>query len=113
VNGQAVVDIQSTDTSFTSQGCGTWTSYVAPAQVVTQFGEGQWVVGAVGTGQIAPGTYHTSGGAKCSWATLKGFTGQPTDIIQQGDAASPGNVTIPATAAGFTSTSCGTWSKAA
>jgi hypothetical protein len=111
VTGQAVVDIPATTAYFYSAGCGTWTGYVAPAQLVTQFGAGQWVIGEVGTGQVAPGSYQTGGGADCKWATLKGFTGDPTDINQQGDGTSSTTVTIQSTDVGFTSSSCPTWTK--
>lgn len=111
VNGQAIVDILPTDAYFYSAGCGTWTGYVAPAQPVNQFGEGQWVVGPAGEGQIAPGTYHTNGGPDCTWARLKAFTGEPADVIDEGQGKNPTNVTVEATDAGFTSTSCPTWTK--
>ena len=111
VNGQAIVDILATDAYFNSSGCGTWTGYVAPQQPVSQFGEGQWVVGDAGKGQILPGAYHTSGGANCTWARLKAFSGDPADVIAKGDGKTGANVTIEATDAGFTSTSCPTWTK--
>ena len=72
VNGQAIVDILATDAYFNSTGCGTWTGYVAPTQPVTQFGEGQWVVGDPGKGQIVPGTYTTNGADSCTWARAEG-----------------------------------------
>ena len=112
VNGQAIVDILATDAYFNSSGCGTWTGYVAPTQPVSQFGEGQWVVGDPGTGQIVPGSYTTNGGDSCTWARLKAFTGDPADVIASGDGKTKTTVTIQAGDVGFTSTSCPTWTKA-
>ncbi len=111
VNGQAIVDILSTDAYFASTSCGTWTGYVAPAQVVSQFGEGQWVVGAPGTGEIAAGRYQTSGGGQCSWARVKDFAKNADSDITSGQLPSGGTVDIAATDAGFTSAGCGTWTK--
>ena len=103
--GPAVADIVATDVAFSSQGCGTWTPYVAPPAPATTFGPGAYVVGS----DIAPGTYEASGGADCYWRRLGGFTADLEDILAIENMTQPGSVVIEATDVGFESAECGTW----
>jgi hypothetical protein len=109
--GQAVLDVLDTDAFVTTSGCGTWTGYVAPAQLLTQMGAGQYVVGPVGTGQIAPGSYRTGGADGCTWSRLRAFTGDPDDVIASGTADDDTTVVLVPGDAGFSSTGCPAWNK--
>jgi hypothetical protein len=94
-----------------SQGCGTWTGYVAPDAPLTQLGAGQYVVGPAGTGQVEPGSYRTDGGDDCTWARLRAFTGDPDDVIASGEATGSTTVVLVATDVGFSSAGCPGWTK--
>jgi hypothetical protein len=109
--GQAVVDVVEGDAFFTSTDCGTWAEFLPPTQQVAQFGSGQWVVGDEGTGQIAPGSYRTNGASNCEWQTLRGFDGDPDQVIDSGQADQPTTVDVGDDATGFSSTGCPTWTK--
>jgi len=105
-----IVTISPTDVGFSSEGCGTWTSNLAPitSDPSAPFGPGKVIVGV----DVAPGTWRnndSSGG--CYWARLSGFGGTSDQIIANGYASSPQIVTIVPGDAGFESSGCGTWNK--
>ncbi len=83
----------------------------APANLVTTFGEGKFVVGT----DIAPGTYVTtgpSGNVDCYWERLKDASGTTTDsIIANNLGPGPATVTIDQSDAAFQTRWCNTWSK--
>ncbi|NUT42329.1 MAG: hypothetical protein HOV86_20315 [Thermoactinospora sp.] len=63
---------------------------------------------------IEPGTYTSRGGYadpdhRCTWARVRGFSGQRGDVIQSGTSAGPVTVTIQATDKGFVTGWCGEW----
>jgi hypothetical protein len=72
------------------------------------FSDGTYQVGT----DIQPGTYRTSEGSTgCYYERLSGFSGELNDIIANNNTDAPAVVTIKPTDAGFTSSSCGTWTK--
>jgi hypothetical protein len=106
-DGPAVVTILPTDKGFKTEGCGTWTSRVAPlTRSRTQFGAGTFAVGI----DISPGTYRSRGGDGCYWERLRSFTGGLVAIIANENASGPTIVTITRADKGFESSGCGTWS---
>ncbi len=108
-DASAIVDIESGDTGFYSEGCGTWTNDLTPIVTPGQpFPDGTYTVGD----EIAPGRYRArEPSAECYWARLGDFSGEygessgffrrsgPTSIAD----IAPGD-------AGFYSRGCGTWS---
>ncbi|NUR84387.1 MAG: hypothetical protein HOY71_09915 [Nonomuraea sp.] len=63
---------------------------------------------------IEPGTYTSRGGYAdpnhlCTWARVRGFSGQRGDVIQSGTSAGPVTVTIQDTDKGFVTGWCGEW----
>lgn len=110
--GSQVVTIGSTDEAFNSSNCGTWTQDIDTPVTESPDGpidvEGTLIVGV----DIGPGTWRADGGdGSCYWERLSGFSGELTHLIANdfGD-ASP-IVQVAASDAGFSSTSCGTWTK--
>jgi hypothetical protein len=83
------------------------TSTPAPAKPkYTTFGDGTFKVGS----QIQPGTYRTrTGTSGCYYATLSGFSGNTSDILDNENTDYPAVVTILPSDAGFQSNGCGTW----
>ncbi|GAB2769216.1 hypothetical protein [Streptomyces bullii] len=75
-------------------------------------GDGTYVVGT----EIEPGTYRTGGPQdsaipNCYWARLSGTSGEPNEIIANGNTAGPTTVTISASDRAFQTTGCETWKK--
>jgi hypothetical protein len=61
---------------------------------------------------IEPGTYTSQGGRDehlCTWARVRGFSGQRDDVVQSGTSAGPVTVTIQAADKGFVTGWCGEW----
>ncbi len=72
------------------------------------FSDGTYQVGT----DIQPGTYRTrEGSTGCYYERLSGFSGEMNDIIANNNTDAPAVVTIEPTDAGFTSSSCGKWTK--
>ena len=72
------------------------------------FSDGTYQVGT----DIQPGTYRTrESSSGCYYERLSGFSGEINDIIANNNTDAPAIVTIRPTDAGFTSSSCGTWTK--
>lgn len=106
--GPDIVTILSTDKGFKTQGCGTWKPLPSSGPKATSFGDGVYAVNV----EIAPGTYQTSGGGTCYWATLRNFTGDGVNsIIANDNVSGPTTVTVAAGDAGFDTQGCGTWHK--
>ena len=105
--GPAIVTIQPTDVAFQSQQCGSWSLQPHTGVPATSFGDGTWAVGI----DIAPGTYHASGGVGCSWERLSLFgAGDNTGIIEGPmRPLTPTTVTILPTDKGFSTSHCGRW----
>ena len=79
-----------------------------PAPTFPQFGDGTYQVGK----DIQPGTYRTLVSSPgCYYARLSGFGGTVGEILANNNTDAPAIVTIAATDKGFTSQSCGTWTK--
>jgi hypothetical protein len=71
------------------------------------FGDGTFKVGT----DIKPGTYQTSGSDGCYWERDRNFNGDVNSIIANGNPSGQVVVTIQGTDKGFTSTSCGNWTR--
>ncbi len=113
-----VADIAPTDTTFISEGCGTWSrdpdSIVTPGQ---PFGDGTYVVGL----DVEPGRYRVAApSAACHWIRLADFRavsdyyGENLRSIGRGWGPVIGRDTIAIVDiepgdAGFHSEGCGTW----
>jgi hypothetical protein len=107
-SGRAVVQVEPSDVAFSSTGaCGAWTRWTPPATPASTFTDGDWVVGA----DIAAGTYKSVNGYDCYWELARGFDHDLTEIITTDNSPGSATVTIPATAARFTSKGCGTWNR--
>lgn len=84
----------------------------APAQDDGSFGPGTMIVGK----DVKPGRYRSAGAADgamlCYYERLRGFSGEPGDLISN-EVAQPQDgaviVNIKATDAGFQSKGCGRW----
>jgi hypothetical protein len=71
------------------------------------YGDGSYEVGK----DIPIGTYRSSEDTTlCYWATLKGFSGELDDIIQNGN-NSPAIVTLTRSVEGFDTRGCGDWEE--
>ena len=121
----AVVDIDGRDAGFRSEGCGVWSSDLAPRASPGQpFGEGTFLVGP----EVAPGRYRAeSPTALCRWQRWKRFGGWPYSQYLYGDFdelvgglagvlwhdVPPGQaiVDIAPSDAGFHSEGCGVWTN--
>jgi hypothetical protein len=77
-----------------------------PADPVTSFGDGTFVVGT----DIVAGTYKADPSGECYWARLHG-TSDESDIIANHLASGPATVTIGASDGAFVSQRCGQWTK--
>ena len=73
-----------------------------PAKVIQ---DGTWIVGV----EIEPGTYRNSGGSRCYWERLSGFSGTSEDRIANGFSDDQQIVTIDPSDTGFLSEGCSTW----
>ena len=60
---------------------------------------------------IGAGTWNAAGGASCYWERVSGFSGQLGDIIANDFGTTTPVVTISASDVGFTSNTCGAWTK--
>jgi hypothetical protein len=104
-----VVTILPTDTGFTTQGCGTWTSDLsAITSSKTSFPAGTYIVNV----DITSGTYSAPGGDSCYWARLAKFTGTPDAIIANDIPSGNTVVTIAPNDTGFESRGCGIFTAA-
>ncbi|HEY2846177.1 MAG TPA: hypothetical protein VGI80_00065, partial [Pyrinomonadaceae bacterium] len=105
--GPAVVTIKATDKGFDSTGCGMWTSDLSriTTSPTAPFGDGEYQVGI----DISPGTWKAQNAAGCYWARLKGFSGEPSDMITNSNDS--GIVKISKDDKGFTTSGCGSWNK--
>ena len=111
-SGQKIVTIRDTDIGFASFGCGEWNTFVASdapkiEMLPNRFSSGSYVIGS----HIKPGTYyavpHHGGG--CRWSKVKGFTGDPSEVISKGGSDNRWVVTINTNDAGFVTHGCGIW----
>lgn len=70
------------------------------------FGDGEYQVGM----DVAPGTRKAQNPVSCYWARVKGFSGEPADIIANSNGS--GIATVKKTDKGFVTSGCGSWSTA-
>lgn len=104
--GPVIVDVLEDDVEFASSGCGTWTPYTPPGNVLTSFPDGYYVVGS----DVAPGQYRAPGGPECSWARVFSFSGDYEDQLGGSYLATVGPIVdIGADDRGFLSSGCGHW----
>lgn len=106
--GQAIVDIAATDAAFSSSGCGHWNVYQPPSAPADTFTDGDWAVNE----QIAPGTYRAEGATTCYWERASGFGHVFEEIIANDNPEGQPIVETGASDVRFTSSGCGTWSRA-
>lgn len=110
-DGQSYVEILESDVAFNSQGSGEWVKVEEDyeGEKLTEFGDGQYIVGK----DIEPGRYKndevTSGFGY--WARLSGFTGELDDIITNDNIEGSVIVEISESDFGFETNGCGTWKK--
>ncbi|MFD5324623.1 hypothetical protein [Streptomyces sp. NPDC127092] len=76
-------------------------------------GDGTFFVGS----EVKPGTYRSEGPADpdspyCSWARLKGTTGNADDLLAADSSKGPVTVTVLASDKAFKTTGCKPWHKA-
>lgn len=105
--GPAIVEIAPGDAAFSSNECGDWAPLEPSGAPVTEFGPGDWAV----NDQIEPGTYRAEGGL-CMWELATGFQHGYDEVIDFDIPEGPVVVEIGAGAVRFTSTGCGTWTRA-
>ncbi|MFC7850920.1 hypothetical protein ACFUTU_20865 [Arthrobacter sp. NPDC057388] len=110
VSGVTYVQILPGDVGFESDGCGNWTtvpSTGARATSITR--DGTYRVGI----DILPGTYYGYAAASdfCMWTTLRGFSGEYTDIVDWDIPSGWVVVTIPSGVRGFAVDGCGTLTR--
>jgi hypothetical protein len=108
--GPAVVAIDASDKGFNSSGCAAWIQVSGPITtgLTAPFSDGVFIGGV----DVAPGTWQSNGtGTGCYWERLRGFSGKFSEIIANFFGLAPGVATISATDQGFSSNSCGVWSK--
>ena len=106
---QQILQVNAGDFGVSTKGCGAWVP-AAAAPGVSTIGSGVYVVGP----QMAPGTYRASVPADgCYWSTLSGFDGATSSVMEEHyvTGRSTVDVTVPESAAGFRSSSCGTWTR--
>ncbi len=110
-SGYQVVTLDADDAGFDSESCGAWTDDLAPVlESRAMFEAGTYIVGA----DIEPGVYRASEPQNCYWARLSGLGGTDAEVLQE-ELLSTGDVaqaSIAATDVGFTSSGCGTWTRA-
>lgn len=107
--GPQIVTISATDKGFDSTRCGTWTLDLSPvtSSPTAPFGDGFYFVGK----DVAPGTWQSSGGEVCYWATLSAFSGEFRDLHANDLLSGSAIVTLRPEDTGFQSSGCGTWTK--
>ncbi len=109
--GIQIVAVEITDGTFESRRCGTWSNLLTPrtASPTAPFAsDGAYIVGT----EVAGGVWQSSGGTGvCEWERLRGFSGEPTDIIANGTATGPVTLLIGSGDAGFSSVRCGVWTN--
>ena len=100
--------VQPGDAGFNTDGCGTWTEARSndPVRYLT-LDNGQYRVGY----DMRPGRYQATGGADCYWETVSDFSGAGGSIIANDFGARGPIVDVPSGTAGFTTDSCGTWTR--
>jgi hypothetical protein len=107
-DGPAVVTIAASDKGFQSSGCGTWTTdlsaIVSPGSPLP---DGTYIVGT----DLTAGTFRSAASQGCYWARVRGFGGTNDQIIANDNTDAGAIVTISASDKGFTSSSCGPWTK--
>ena len=108
--GRQIATVLANDSSFFSEGCGTWKplDLVLEGSVPVQtFGDGTMTVGT----EIQPGVYYANavGNRACRWFVLSGFSGRPEDIVSSGGGVLRGIVELPPNVVGFRSIDCETW----
>lgn len=90
------------------------TTVTPPPGPLTSISEGTYVVGT-GPGQVAPGTYATTGakvGAvvpNCYWERLRNTSGDFTALIANDNVKGPTTLTIAATDGAFKTSGCQPW----
>lgn len=116
--GPQYVEIKPTDIGFYTQGCFPWWQDGGPfsrplATPGQPFGPGEFKVGD----EVAPGTYHVEGQLNgrnpCIFQRLSGWSGEPSDVIQDFWGWGLSTVTIEATDIGVRSNNCGTFTPVA
>jgi hypothetical protein len=108
--GPEIVTIAATDKAFNSTRCAPWSADLSAITTspTAPFGDGTWQVGI----DIAPGTWRSAGGTTCYWQRMRGFSGTSSDIIANDNAGPSTIVEIGASDKAFSSSRCGTWTKA-
>jgi hypothetical protein len=107
-DARTIVTIAPSDTGFSSDRCGTWTSDLSAitSSPTADFSDGTYIVGV----DVAPGRWqNTDSSEGCYWARLSGFGGELDDIIDNEFTYDSQIVTISASDEGFTTSGCGTW----
>ena len=121
-SGDWMVEVKSDDVGFESSGCGEWTPLsagddVAAANLLTEFGDGVYRVGAdllpgayvsdIGTAEYVDGEYVPS----CRWRRVSGFGHETADTIASGVGRGVQRMEVAAGDAGVVSVGCGTWAR--
>jgi hypothetical protein len=106
-SGRNVVRLRTTDETFVSVGCGTWSSDLFPATALldSTVGDGGWLLGI----DIRSGTWRAAGGAGCTWRSVADLSGLPSGILSSGGGTGPQMVKLSGSEAALVSTGCGTW----
>ena len=104
-----IVDIAPSDAGFSSEGCGTWSTNLAPI-ASQKFGDGTYLVGP----ELSPGRYQASQWDWCHWIRLGGFSGTADDLLESRRSSFPEDETPPVvdilpSDIGFFSDRCGVW----
>lgn len=106
---RGIVRLLPSDLGFRSSGCSGWTSLVdlEATQLLTSFGDGEYVVGV----HIAPGLYIGDGAGvgRCFWRRFGDFTGADSDVLGVRNPVGRVIVRISEEDEGFESLGCGTW----
>lgn len=105
----AIVTLASTDAGFESTRCGTWSNDLTPrVNPLSDRGAGYFFVSE----EMAPGLWRNSDSSQgCYWERLSGFSWRLSDIIANGFDYSIQTVEIKSSDVGFSSNSCGTWTR--
>lgn len=109
-NGVSVVTIAASDTAFSSENCGEWTtdlSAITSSTTAPIDTDGVYLVGV----DLAPGTWRATADDGCYWARLSGFSGTFDDIIANDYTDSAPVVAISASDKGFETSGCGVWTR--
>ncbi len=108
--GRQIATVLPTDTSFFSEGCGTWNPLeeaLSDSQPEQTIRTGTLAVGA----EVQPGIYFANAAENrvCRWFTLRGFAGRPDDIVSSGIGILRGIVELHEDVIGFRSVDCEAW----